>query len=164
MFKRLTCLLLMPCLLLTRSAALGHVHVDGQPAGHEQRPHVHTNKHDSTHHHPYHHHGHTHHPHDSDGHEHESTSPQQRQSKTPADSGHDSDAIFVDQVDVTVGERPVSASEPEVLPLWFDPALSQAAGILSSSLCGGGVLRQLHSPPQGQCACAIYILQAALLI
>src|SRR5260370_1019302 len=58
MYRRVLCLLLLPCVLLTQSASLGHCHGDTEPAGHDLRPHFHTNLTSSCHgHHGHHRHG-----------------------------------------------------------------------------------------------------------
>ena len=41
MYRRVVSLFIVPCLLLTQSAALGHSHGGNEPAGHDLRPHTH---------------------------------------------------------------------------------------------------------------------------
>lgn len=95
MFRRIVCWLMLPCLLLTQSVALGHAHAEGQSAGHDLQPHFHTGKpavihghhHDSGGHHHHHHH---------DEVDLETPSP-----ATP-NSDHDSDAVYLAPADALV--------------------------------------------------------------
>lgn len=54
MFQTIVSLCLLPCLLLGPTLTVGHSHSDGQPPGHDLRPHFHTrgtsSKHDHRHH------------------------------------------------------------------------------------------------------------------
>src|SRR3954447_14918509 len=105
--KRVVCLLLMPSVLLTQWAGRGHCHGGNEPAGHDLRPHLHTNPTSSGHSYDDHHH-HGHHHHSPGGHHHhhdeveapEPAAPPTPQPDPPSD--HDSDAIFIDSVDVVV--------------------------------------------------------------
>lgn len=89
-FRRIVCCLMLPCLLLTQSATFGHVHTQGQPAGHDLLRHIHTGK-------PAvergHHHG-------SDRHHHHHDDVDQEATKSGTHtSDHDSDAVYLSPVD-----------------------------------------------------------------
>ena len=69
MFRRFVCLLLVPCLLLSQAAAMGHAHALDELARSEPRPHFHA-------------HGHAHEHSETSGHRHD----------------HDSDAVYIEVV------------------------------------------------------------------
>src|SRR5829696_9036925 len=103
MYRGLVSLLLLPCLLLSRSAAFGHSHGGGEPAGHNSRPHLHVtstpNEPGSHHHHRGHHHGPDgHHHHHEDGATPDDSLPFQGVQNEPI-SDHDSDVIYLGEVD-----------------------------------------------------------------
>src|SRR5262245_18144873 len=96
MYRRAICLLLLPCVLLAQSAVLGHSHGVGQPAGHDLRPHFHT-EHASTRLKQAHHHhdrGCPHHHHDDGDDQAEPETPPTPQPGPLPESDHDSDAVF----------------------------------------------------------------------
>jgi hypothetical protein len=107
MYRRFVSILLLPYVLLIQSTAVfSHTHGGGQPAGHDLRPHVHTNpvavdRHDS--------HGHSHGPNGHHHHHDDATDTREpdtqltQQPEQPKD--HDSDAVDVDASDAVLVER-----------------------------------------------------------
>lgn len=98
--SRVFSLFLMPCLLLTQSiAALGHSHGGDQPAGHDLRPHFHVAHFLTTETGGHHHHG-AHGHHDDHGDRGTASDPESAPQPEPlSDDEHDSDAVYVAQVD-----------------------------------------------------------------
>jgi hypothetical protein len=156
MYRRVVSLLLVPCLLLTQSAALGHHHGGDQPPGHDLRPHVHTTPapHDHEH-----HHGPGSHDHHDDG-EDESETARISPSLPQPLSDHDDDAVYV-TVEFVVAGRVQSGQEVERAP-WLPPSVNAAPAVR-------GGLREWsapwpHAPPWIASACPLYLLHLALLI
>lgn len=87
-------LLLMPGVLLTQSAALGHRHASCQPSRHDSRPHVHTRQETTKHGHTHHHHGSSHHHHHDEDGNHVSGDTAPDGNDTPP-RGHDDDAVYL---------------------------------------------------------------------
>lgn len=160
MLRRVVTFLLLPCVLLTQSAAFGHSH-GGSHAGHDLGPHVHTNPVPSNHHHD-HNDGHHHHGHG--GHHHAVVD------EVPPDvpvalssepqSNHDSDAIYVSATDAVTVERaelPGGSSDfwmAFTSDLFAQPwAVSPACPVI----CG-------YPPPLRGHACPLYVKHLALLI
>jgi hypothetical protein len=152
MYRRVVSLLLVPCLLLTQSAALGHAHA-GQRAGDAARPHVHVPSVLS------HQHGangsHRHH-HDADNEPHAAVPV----SPAPAPvSDHDHDAVYV-AVDVVFAGRGPDAEFADCCWLmpscdvafdgWFGPKERTAW--------------EPHPPPPRGADCPLYVRHLALLI
>lgn len=170
MSQRFVCLILLPCVLLARSAAFGHVHGGGQPVGHALRPHMHT-KSGSPQQHSHNHHGHHHgadgnhhHHHVSDSSQGDAKSQQDGQPEPASGNDHDSDAVFVDSVDVVLSERCASGRELSASNDWIDSVLPLLSGTFADSQHGQEVVRWMHSPPPDHGACPLFIQQAALLI
>lgn len=159
MFRRVVVFVMLPCLLLTQSAAFGHAHGGGQPAGHDIRPHFHTTAAPTGH---THEHGHRH-PHHHDVDEAAPVAPTTLPPQHPEPQpDHDSDAIYVAVPDGVAVERfelpggvasalwwPVDDSDPFV-NVWADPPAH-------SILCG-------CPPPLGSRSCPLYVRHLALLI
>src|SRR4051794_2765655 len=135
MHRRLVSLLLLPCLMLTQSASLGHSHGGNEPPGHDLRPHFHVTPHSERRcHGPRHHHhgpgGHHHHHHnDGDDTAAPDAPPRPRLESLP---NHDADAIYISRVDVVITERsavaeelatssPLPADSHPVLTFWTYP-------------------------------------------
>lgn len=165
MYRRVVSLLLLPCLLLTQSVALGHCHREGKPTGHDYRPHFHTNAvpvrdtHDHGHHH-YVSDGH-HHQHDDDGvPPGEPVTLPTHQPETVPD--HDSDAIYVTVVDAVAVERSES-TEGVASSVWWTVthadlfACSWDDPPAHSQSCS-------HPPPLTGQICPLYVRHRALLI
>lgn len=114
MFRRFVSLLLLPCVLLTQSAEVfGHAHGGGQPAGHDLRPHVHTNPVAVGSQQDHHHHGPGgHHHHHSDVEDNPEPDAQPTPLPEPP-SDHDTDAVYVNATDAVVGERSEPNTEVE---------------------------------------------------
>lgn len=165
MYRRAVSLLLLPCVLLTQSAALGHAHGGSQSAGHGLRPHVHTkllatdHRHDHSHHH-HGHSGHHHHHHDDDDDVRESEPYPEPQPVPPSD--HDSDAVYVSAHDAVPGGRDALADEVEA-----------AFGVYYCLCCSAAYPTALiedisprawsHPPPPGP-RCPLYVRHLTLLI
>ncbi|MCI0458241.1 MAG: hypothetical protein L0Z62_14850 [Gemmataceae bacterium] len=159
MYRRVVCLLLMPCLLLTQAASVGHCHGGFEPAGHELRPHFHTQpppvRQD-------HHHGHGgHHHHHDDGDEVPEPDTQPTPQPEPL-SDHDSDAVFITSVDVVLNARSAvddgltassllaAGGSNLFIAFWPDPPNESA--------------NWTHSPPSSGCSCPLHVRHRALLI
>ena len=160
MLCRVVSLLLLPCLLLTQSVAVfGHAHGGGQPAGHDLRPHLHSNlvavaSHDA------HGHGHVgqHHHHDDAN----DTLEPDTQPTPPAvpPSDHDTDAVYVTATDAVVAERSGLTTQVESAGWLSFPdsapfAACHAAPPVRPVVCG--------RPPPSQ-LCPLYIRHLALII
>lgn len=163
MYRRVLSLLLVPCALLTQSAALVHAHC-GQAAGHDPRPHIHVkpaatdheHRHDGHHHHHGHSHGpggHHHHHEDCDDHP-------DAQPVLPPDAplDHDSDAAYLTVTDLVSGRL-----------AGFDPAAADCLGLyylpVNSVVTGVSSVRPawVHPPPL-VLNCPLYVRHLALLI
>ncbi len=158
MFRRVVTLVLLPCVLMTQSAAvMGHAHAGSQPADHALFPHIHLGSVPFGHSHDHGPDGH-HHPHDDDDDQSDDSLPIQQPEPPPE---HDSDAVFVVAMDAVVAE---SSSEGEDVgaTVWLtvdpdsDLRTSYAASTLSA-ICG-------HPPPQMDSFGPLYVRHLALLI
>lgn len=161
MYRRVVSLLLLPCVLLTQSAAaFGHAHGGGQPGGHHLRPHVHTGpvapeRHDHTDHHG--HGGHHHH------HDHGDDAPElTSQPTTPTEPlpDHDSDAVYIAAVEAVVSGRPVLGDEPGATYSWAIPCPRPFD--VFSAITVTGLSSSPHPPPC--CSCPLYVRHLTLLI
>lgn len=154
MFRKLLALLMLPCVLMSQSAVVGHAHGGSEPAGHELRPHLHTgasHEHGDE--------GHHHH-HDTSHHSHDQRSASDSQPVTPAE--HDSDAIYLQCVDAVVASRVVVELEfsrllDGVFDSWNPPNLLAVAQ-------SGDVIRWANTPPLLGPSCPLYLRQLTLLI
>ena len=165
MYRRVVSLLLLPCLLLTQSAAFGHSHGGSQPAGHDLRPHIHTTSATAGHQqdHDRHHQGHGGGGHHHDADDATSDAPTSLTSPQPEPlPDHDSDAIYINAADAVAVERSKPASE--IAPsLWWTAADADlfakgwADPPTHSVFCG-------HPPPLYGNICPLYIRHLALLI
>lgn len=167
MFRRVVSLLLLPCVLLTQSAAvLGYAHAGQRLAGHDLRPHIHTQAAPAGHDHGHRNkQGHGHH-HGPGGHHHHhddvKDAPEPDAQPTPKPeppSDHDTDAVYVNATDAIVVERSEPTTQVEssdwLLPDSAPFAACHSAPSAYPVVCG-------HSPP-GQ-FCPLYIRHLALLI
>lgn len=163
MYRRIVSLLLLPCVLLTQSAALaGHAHADFRIPGHDLRPHIHTQNVPAGHNHDSHAH---HHHHASSDHHHDdvadSTEPDFQQTLLPvAPSDHDSDAVYVTIVDSVVGVRCLLDNVADT-SLWVSAAASDNALTWSNPLRHPS--KNWHPPPVGG-SCPLYVLHRTFLI
>lgn len=165
MFRRVVSLLLLLCVLLTQLATtLAHAHCGSQPAGHDLRPHVHTNSALAG---PRHDHNAGDHNHGHGGHHDDvldDVAPDARGTPlatSPAPpSDHDADAIYVNATDAVAAER------SEVLNGSSDLWTASACGLFAKAgdhpparpvVCG-------HPPPQRSDSCPLYVKHLALLI
>ncbi len=157
MYRRVVSLILLPCVLLTQSAAaLGHTHGGSQPTGHDLRPHFHTNSIPASHEHGHHHHGrddHHHHDEGDDGDEPDTPEPL---------SDHDSDAVFIPSVDVVINDRSAVDEELTGSPLWAPVGLNLATALWADP--PSVTANWTHPPPPAGCFCALYVRHLALLI
>ena len=112
MQRKWLALLLMPGVLLTQSAALGHRHASGQSSHRDSRPHLHTRPKAAKHEHPHHHGSPHHHHHDEQG-NHVAEEPAPADEGTPSPR-HDDDALYVSS-DVLSCGRPTSDNEVQFL-------------------------------------------------
>lgn len=146
-------LLLVPCVLLIQATPLAHAHGGRQPAGHGHRPHVHTAPARAGH-----THGHGHHHHDEDDDRGPGQAPPPRPG--PVD-GHDSDAVYIDAVDLVAGGR-AEAHEGVT-----SPGFPAAVGPLEAGafLPGPPTLpaARAHPPPRGR-SCPLYVRHLSFLI
>jgi hypothetical protein len=165
MFRRVVSLILLPCVLLTQSAALlGHAHAGLRLPGHDLRPHFHTQPTPVGHQND---HGQHHHGHGPGSHNHDvadvvatnppSTPPTQHPEPLP---DHDSDAVYVIVTDAVVVERSQPTTQVESSDCWSFPDLAPFATFKAEPpthplVCG--------HPPPGH-LCPLYIRHLALLI
>lgn len=164
MYRRIVSLLLLPCVLLTQSAAFGHSHGGSQPAGHDLRPHVHTNPVPAGHHHDHddghHHHGHGGHHHDVVN-DVASDAPVTPPTQSPEPlSDHDSDAIYVNATDAVAVERSeLPGGACDFWTVFTSDLLAQAWAVPQARpvICG-------HPPPLPGHVCPLYVKHRALLI
>ena len=159
MYRRVVSLLLLPSLLLTQSAALGHPHEDHQH--NDPRPHFHLSAPDTglcsrpsgprEHHHP---HG----PADDPlSQESEFTSP----AGLPAD--HDSTAVFTSIVDLGLNTRLTDDAEYWDFPLWAAVWLKPSTALPRLDFPRQEVNWPPSPPPSGQ-SCPIFLRYSTLLI
>lgn len=151
MFRRMVCWSLLPCLLLTQSAALGHAHLEGKPAGHDLQPHFHTGSPAGT----------RGHHHDSDRHHHHYHDEVDLEIPEPttSTSGHDSDAFYLLAVDVLL-ER--SQSNDDVRSVSWVTAIETVANLQPLGIDRSPRLRP---PPEARLdLLPIYIRHLTLLI
>lgn len=167
MYRRLVSLLLLPCLLLTQSAALGHAHGGATPVGHESRPHFHTVPASAAHSHSGdghdgHSHGHAHHRHphtDAD----DVPGPDLHQvpaGESPSD--HDSTAVYTTSIDLAATERSSADSDPAGSSPWADAWLNQSLTFFSAS--PPEAANRAHPPPDSGYSCPRYVRHLTLLI
>lgn len=158
MYRRLLSIVLSPCVLLAPSAAFGHSHGGDQAAGHDLRPHLHTNPIPAS---PtpirsHHHHGPGGHHHDAA----EVPTPETPPTHDPL-SDHDSDAVFLAGVDAAVGPRVVADELSSSSVIWA------AVGDGSFAWRHSDLLRsspnRTHPPPRLP-ACPLYVRHLTLLI
>ena len=163
MYRRIVSLFLLPCLLLTQSAARGHSHTGDQPAGHTSRPHFHTALPAAAHGHDGHAHGHTHHPHPHAG---GSDVPGQDLQSAPVggpQSDHDSSAVFTGSVDLVTVPRSSIDNDRAEFSFWALAGLTSPAFALWSHppfepACWP------NPPPGSGRSCPLYVRHLALLI
>jgi hypothetical protein len=161
MYRRVVSLLLLPCVLLTRSAALPHAHGSGQPVGHDLRPHIHTHPTSAPHEHGHHREGPGGHHHDDDDDDDAPESDLQPASPEPL-SDHDSDAVFIPGVDAVVNSRSAVADERVTSPLWSPPGLIRSGAFWDDP--PALTAYWIHPPPELSYPCALYVRHLALLI
>lgn len=158
MYRRVVSLLLLPCLLLTQSAALlGHAQAGLRFPGHDLRPHFHTQSAPAGHDHSRHHHS-------TGGHHHDDDAPQLKMPITPdpePQSDHDADAVYVSSFDVVVTGRSMLEDGADTSPLWATAAGSNFVVLWPSP--SRHPAKWWHPPPLGS-SCPLYILHLALLI
>ncbi len=162
MHRRVVSLLLLPCILLTQLAALGHSHGGSGLAGHDHRPHIHLKPAATRHDHSHHHHGDGHHHHHADAVDKlaDSDAPPTQQPQPFSDDEHGSDAIFLDRVDAVVNNSPAEGIRAS---LRWTAVWSCLPAELRASPARVVVL-QTHGPPSRGDHCPIYIWQLTLLI
>ncbi|MFL5329530.1 MAG: hypothetical protein ACJ8C4_11500 [Gemmataceae bacterium] len=148
MVRRLLTLILMPCLLLTQSAAMGFCCSEGEQSGQLRRPHIHTNClfvwHD------HHHHLNCCHHHNDDFDDEEPTS------NAP---DHDDDAVYV-----TAETLAAPRSSAEILTIDVSSALIPTDIVCSSQLDLQRATRWWPPPLDQSCCCPIYLQHLSLLI
>jgi len=163
MYRRVVSLFLLPCLLLSQSAAFGHSHGNGDPAGHGLRVHFHTKSASTSvsHHHGHHDHDVCHHHHHAD----RDTAPKpENQPSTLPESlpDHDSDAVFITSVDVVISERSSIDDELTASAFWAYLWLNPSTAILANPPDQPAIWT--HGPSPCSCVCPLYIRHLALLI
>lgn len=156
-------LVLMPCVLLTQSAVLGHSHPGGQPAGHDLRPHFHTGS--STEHrcsHDHHHHGPGgHHHHHDDCDDDESDTNLQGLSQTAPASDHDADAVYVVSLVTVVAERSRQTEKSAGCPR---PIAASISPTIPGDVPSDQFVTWSQPPPSRDSSCPLYVRHLALLI
>lgn len=162
MYRRIVSLFLLPCLLLTQSAARGHSHTGDQPAGHDSRPHFHTAVPAAAHGRGGHDHGHAHHhPHTG-----ESVAPGLDLQSAPVggpESDHDSSAVFTGSVDLVTAQRSSADNDPAAFSFWAvagltSPAFAHWSHPPFEPACWP------NPPPNIRHSCPLYVRHLALLI
>lgn len=163
MLRCVVSLLLVPCVLLTQSAALGHSHGGSKPAGHDLRPHFHTTPTSAVYEHTGHHHGlgGHHHPHATGD---EGPVPDTK-TTPPAlpPSDHDSSAVFTANVDLVASQRSSADTAPIGFSLWATSGLNLSATFLSANQQHEAA-NWTHPPPDSGYSCPLYVRHLALLI
>ncbi len=153
MYRRVVSIFLLPCVLLAQSAALGHAHSGSQPAGHDLRPHFHTNRIS------YSCGGGSHHHHD-DGDDLPEPDTQPTPQPEPL-SDHDEDAVYV-AVDTVVSGRVQAGDDDTRCQVWLLPALNLLAAPYG---LGEPPNSWTHPPPLLPASdCPLYLRQLTLLI
>lgn len=168
MYRALS-LILMPCLLLTQSlSALGHSHGSDEPAGHGLHPHFHVTRSVATE-------SPGHHDHEANGHHHShdvcsdcdglktlaSKSIPASQPGPLSDHEHDSDAVYISQVECGLCRHSEVDERLSVSCEWDTPAFCQPVAV-----CVGPsreIANWRHTRPRGR-TCARYISLRTLLI
>lgn len=157
MYRRVVSNLLLPCVLLTQSVGvLAHSHCGRLPAGRDLRAHIHTNlgAPDSGH-------GHDHD--DSGSHDGFTPRPQSQPISRPiSNRGHDSDAIYIDRVDVVRGERSLLDDAFALYLLWDAAGFFSPTTMLAQTSLEGVTWSRAPAPPGYDCP--IYLWQLTLLI
>lgn len=153
MYRRVVSLILVPCLLLTQSAALGHCHREGTPTGHDYHPHFHTTSVSAPH------------DHGSGGHRHhdDELEPTPAVPPNPDPSpNHDDDAVYVTVVAVATGR--VQAGDDDARVSFWHLSLPDAlTGWLAG--CRDHAVPHLRPPPGSSSPdCPLYVRHLALLI
>lgn len=162
MYRRVVSLLLLPGLLLTQSAALGHSHGGSQPAGHDLRPHFHAAPTSAGHGHGCHHHG-------PDGHHHphatadDGPGPDTRTPPAGPQSDHDSSAVYTAGVDLVAHQRSSADTDPAGFVQWTIAWLNLSTTFLSASP-PHEVANRTHPPPDSGYSCPLYVRHLTLLI
>ena len=164
MLRRVVCLLLLPCMLLTQSAALfGHAHDGLRLPGHDFRPHFHTqpvaagNDSDRSHNRGRHHDADSLHHHDE-----VLTAQATATSDLEPQSDHDFDAVYVTSVEVAANGRCVTNDGADISPLWAAAAAINFVGIWPNPSLY--LAKERHPPPPTGSSCPLYVLHLALLI
>lgn len=165
MYRRLVSLLLLPCLLLTQSAARGHAHGGATPVGHESRPHFHTAPASAAHSHggDGHSHGHAHHRHPHTGADDVPGPDVQQVPAGESPSDHDSTAVYTASVDLATPQRPSADSEPVGASLWADAWLNPSL-TFHSACSPPEAANRAHPPPDSGHSCPRYVRHLTLLI
>lgn len=147
MLRRVVCVLLLPCVLLTQSAALGHAHAT-TPTGKAPRPHFHTGLTSL---------GHDHH-HGPGGQHHHDAEDELPHEQLP---DHDEDAVFLNAVDAVVtGWVLTDADTAAAFPVV--PDLGQRAAFAPVPLTAAS--HRPHPPPDDGLPCPLHVRHRALLI
>jgi hypothetical protein len=161
MRRRVVSILLVPCVLLTQAGAVfGHSHGGYEPTGHDFRPHLHTNRSATGH-----EHSHNHHDQDGRHHEHDDAdAPAEPDSQgvPVSEENHDSDAVYINGVNVALAPRSASGEKLAGSPLFADCVLHVAPRFCVQP--AQQVFRCALAPPLCGFACPIYVWQGALLI
>jgi hypothetical protein len=156
-FRRVVLLLLLPGLLLSQAAAVGHAHGEDTPTDHSARPHVHTLPAAEDRHHAHgHHHGPGGHHHDD---EEDETAPAALSPQADPQSDHDADAVFVPTDTVSV-ERAVSVELVHAAVVWVVCDAGEPIGGES----GVFVYPARNGRPPPDPACPLYVRHLALLM
>jgi hypothetical protein len=155
MYRRIVSLLLLPCVLLSESAALGHSHGGSEPAGHDLRPHFHTTpastRHEQAHHH-----------HDNGDDPAEPDSQPTPQPEPLSEDEHDSDAVIIDRAAVVLCQRSAFGDELATSLVWAVSALHVPTKLCADPL--REAVNWTHAPPPRGYACPLYLWQLTLLI
>lgn len=157
MFRHVLSLVLVPPVLLAQYASVGHAHSDGQPNGHDLRPHVHARPLA---------HRHGDHDHEHDDRRGSGHARGDRGAEVPTAGApelltdHDADAHYLSSTDMAPASG-ATAHAPLAFVLWVAP-------LRAAPLAGGNHLpieqpRPAHPPPRLGC-CATYIQFLTLLI
>jgi hypothetical protein len=160
MYRRVLSLLLLPCLVLSQSAAIPHTHAAGQPDGHDFRSHVHISQAPTTHQTSHgHHHGPGGHHHD-DIDEVESTTPAQIPPLHQPDHDHDTNAIYFTVTDLG-GTTRYEVREVVTASCLWSPTNEIPLSNTHSDL---GCREFWGHPPPADFQSPLYILHLTLLI
>lgn len=157
MFRKVIALLLLPCLLVSQLASLGHAHTGLVASDHGAYNHIHVAV--SEHHHEHHGHEHGHDHHGDAGVRSNDQHQSQELSVTLPPTDHDSDAIYIGNFEAFSTSRVVLSHKLDTSSCWALPSLFSP--IHHAPLRGSGSSLPLVV---ARYSCPLYLQHLSLLI